>query len=96
MESLLAVREAAPGMPLVASGGLRTGVEAAKAIALGADLVGFAAPLLRAAATAETGASEALAVIIEALRVAMVRCGAGNLTQRRQTECVIDGAGRGV
>lgn len=81
-------------MPLIASGGLRTGIEAAKAIALGTDLAGFVAPLLRAAATSETGASEALTVIVEALRVAMLCCGAGNVTHLRQAQCVIDDTAR--
>jgi isopentenyl-diphosphate Delta-isomerase len=92
MESLRAVRGAAPGMPLIASGGLRTGVEAAKAIALGADLVGFAAPLLRAAAASGPAAQDALAATIEELRLAMFCCGAGDLARLREVaRVIIDG-----
>jgi isopentenyl-diphosphate Delta-isomerase len=83
-DSLVMVRTVAPSVPLIASGGLRSGVEAATAIALGADLVGFAAPLLRAAAVSDTGAHEMLTALVEELRVSMFCCGAGDLGQLKQ------------
>lgn len=67
-------RRVAPGLPLVASGGLRDGVDAAKCLALGASAAGLARVLLVAAQADR--ASEALATIIAQLRVAIWATGA--------------------
>lgn len=91
-ESLRMTR-AVTSLPVIASGGLRTGIDAAKALALGADLVGFAAPLLRAAAASPEGASEALAAIVAELRLSMFCCGAADLAHLRGTELVAEPRG---
>jgi isopentenyl-diphosphate delta-isomerase len=91
-DSVVMVRSVAPNLPLIASGGLRSGVEAATAIALGADLVGFAAPLLRAAAASESGAQEMLLALVDELRVSMFCCGAGNVAQLKRAALVTEGA----
>ena len=87
-ESLLMARHGAPGLPLIASGGLRHGIEAAKAIALGADLAGFASPLLKAAAESEETANELMSGLIEELRISMFCCGVRDLAGLRQVEIV--------
>lgn len=91
-ESLLLVSETLPEMILFASGGLRTGIDVAKSIALGADLVGMAAPFLHAAAdSVEAVAAEIEAVVTE-LRVAMFVSGARDLQALREPgRLVIDG-----
>jgi isopentenyl-diphosphate delta-isomerase len=54
----VALREAQVGLPVVATGGLRSGLDAARALALGATLAGYASAFLRAA---DQGEREAIA-----------------------------------
>ncbi len=84
-ETLLAAREAAPDLPIVASGGVRDGVDVAKCLALGADLAGLASPLLKAAAVSADEAQSALEILGRQLRIAMFCIGAGNLDMLRHT-----------
>ena len=75
-ESLRQVRCACPGLPVVASGGVLDGVEAAVCLALGADLVGMAATLLRPATDSVDAVVRRLRVVFRQLRVAMFCTGA--------------------
>ena len=84
-ESILAVRKAAPGVIVFASGGLRDGIDIAKCIALGASLGGMAGPFLKAGARS---ADESLAVVKEIereLRVCMFAAGARSIADLQQT-----------
>lgn len=82
-DCLISCRSSCPDLPLVASGGLRSGVDAAKALALGADIVGFAGPLLRAAAASEDGAALSLQILVEELRIAMFTSGVPDIETLR-------------
>jgi isopentenyl-diphosphate delta-isomerase len=74
-EAILQSRHGAPSLPVVASGGIRTGPEAAIALALGADLVGVAGPLVTPASVSAQEIQEELLVIIDGLRIAMFAAG---------------------
>ncbi len=86
VDSILACRRAAPDTLIVGSGGIRTGIDAAKAIALGADMVGMGRPLLRPATVSGSAVEERVRRFLEELRIAMFCLGARNLEQLRKAE----------
>ena len=64
------VAASATGLPVIATGGIRTGLDAARAMALGATAVGVARPLLAAAMEGEEALDRWIAGFLEELRVA--------------------------
>ncbi|HEY2475049.1 MAG TPA: type 2 isopentenyl-diphosphate Delta-isomerase [Candidatus Cybelea sp.] len=83
-KALVEARSIAPNGLLIASGGIRSGVDVAKAIALGADLAGIAGPFVRAADRGLESASELTMEYLEALRIVMFCTGAITLEQLRR------------
>ena len=82
--AISAVRASLPNIFVIGSGGVRNGVDAAKAICLGADLVGQAAGILGAALDSTEAVIEAYGVTIEQLRICCFCTGAANLAALRQ------------
>lgn len=83
-EAIVAVRAACPEAVVIGSGGIRDGVDAARAIRLGADLVGQAAGLLEAALRSAEAVADHLGTMIAQLRVACFCTGSRNLSALRQ------------
>lgn len=79
------VRQACPQTPLIGSGGLRHGVDAAKAIRLGADLAGFAGGMLAPALVSAEAVVEKLEAYARQLRIACFAVGAGDLAALKST-----------
>lgn len=82
-DAISAVRNATPGILLIGSGGVRTGVDVAKALALGADAAGIANPLLRPATISAEAVSAVLKQIANGLRIAMFCTGARTVSDLR-------------
>jgi isopentenyl-diphosphate delta-isomerase len=83
-ESLLMVREATPEIPVIASGGIRNGIDVAKALALGATMAGMASPFLKAASESAEAVAEEIELISQQLRIACFASGARNVAQLRE------------
>jgi len=83
LQALEAVRAACPEATIIASGGIRDGVDVAKAIRMGADLAGVAAGVLAAADDGEDALSRRLRVIIAQLRIACFATASADLPALR-------------
>lgn len=75
----------APDLPIIASGGLRNGVDIAKCIALGACTGGLAGPFLKAAMQSPEAVSELIRVLTKQLQIVMQCTGAESIKQLQQT-----------
>lgn len=79
-ESIQIVRQAAPTMPIFASGGIRNGVEIAKTIALGATLAGLAGPFLKAAAESPGEVLQVIDKLTREIQISMFASGVRDLS----------------
>ena len=78
-----------PGMPIFASGGMRTGQDVAKAVALGADLAGLASPFLKRASESTEAVMEEMDFLTDELRITMFASGAPDIQALRQPGVLI-------
>jgi isopentenyl-diphosphate delta-isomerase len=87
-ECIVQIRNQYPTIPLIASGGLRDGMEVAKAIALGADLAGLAFPFLQAAAQSPQAVEELVELLIAEIKTVLFCTGNANLVQLQKSEAL--------
>ena len=84
-ECIVQNRQKYPHLPLIASGGLRNGMEVAKAIALGADLAGLAFPFLQAASESQAAIDELIELLLAEIRTVLFCTGNSNLTDLKRS-----------
>lgn len=82
-DCITAIHQLAPDLPLIASGGLRNGLEVAKALALGADLAGLALPFLQAAADSELALQELIETLSAEIATVLFCTGSASLADLR-------------
>ncbi|MCH1627057.1 type 2 isopentenyl-diphosphate Delta-isomerase [Fredinandcohnia quinoae] len=87
-DCIISVRSKLPEVPLIASGGMKTGVDAAKAITIGADIVGFARQLLKVATVSVDSVLETMEQIELELKMTMFGIGVKNLGELKNTKRV--------
>jgi len=81
-------------LPIIATGGVRNGLDVARALALGATLVGIGFPFLKAASESYESVCELLESIVAQLKVAMQLSGSATIDQLRRADVVVTGATR--
>ena len=90
-ECLVEIHSLYPDLPLIASGGLRNGLDIAKSIALGAALGGLALPFLQAASDSVEALDETLQLLQAELRTVLFCTGNASIVQLAQSKCLISG-----
>jgi isopentenyl-diphosphate delta-isomerase len=87
-ECLVQIRQRYPQIPLIASGGLRDGVEVAKAIALGADLAGLAMPFLQPASQSLDALYQTVQLLIAELTTVLFCTGNATLADLQASDAL--------
>lgn len=88
-QSIQWARQALPDGLVVGSGGIRNGVDVAKALALGANLAGLALPFLKAADESVEAVSNLIEQLTRELRITMFCIGAGSLSDLPNTPYLV-------
>jgi isopentenyl-diphosphate delta-isomerase len=84
-DSIRYVVEAVPGLPVIASGGLRDGIDIAKCIALGAEIGGMAGPFLKAADRSIDAVRQLIWELSTQIQIAMFVSGAADIPALKRT-----------
>ncbi|HDM36784.1 MAG TPA: type 2 isopentenyl-diphosphate Delta-isomerase [Candidatus Syntrophoarchaeum butanivorans] len=84
------------GIPVIATGGVRSGIDIAKSIALGATVCGMALPLVEPALRGADAVIDRIRQVLEELKVAMFLTGSKTVEDLRFAEVVLTGLTREI
>lgn len=87
-DCIVSVRSHLPKVPIIASGGMKTGVDAAKAITIGANVIGYARSLLHSATESPEAVIQTMSQIELELKMAMFGIGAQTIEALKNTKRV--------
>src|SRR5690625_361915 len=87
-DCIVSVKSKLQNVPIVASGGMKTGVDAAKAITIGADVIGYARKLLQAATESKASVIQTMEQIEFELKTTMFGIGVTTINQLKNTNRV--------
>jgi isopentenyl-diphosphate Delta-isomerase len=87
-ECIVGIRKEIPDIPLIASGGLRHGLDVAKAIALGSDITGLAMPFLKAAVDSQQAIHDLADILIAEIKTVLFCTGNTSLTDLKNSGCL--------
>ncbi len=85
----VSVIEASVALPVIATGGIRTGLDVARALVLGASAAGVARTVLAPSIEGRRETVEALRMLVQELRTAMFLVGAGNVPELQVQDFIL-------
>jgi isopentenyl-diphosphate delta-isomerase len=87
-QAVIDIRQVLPLVPLIASGGLRTGLDLAKVLALGADLGALAGPFLKAANASAQAVADLAGEVADELRITLFSLGLPDIASLKGTSAL--------
>ncbi|MCB2180145.1 type 2 isopentenyl-diphosphate Delta-isomerase [bacterium] len=87
-ESIQMIKKELPDLPIIASGGIKSGIDIAKSIALGAKMGGMAGKFLKAAAQSTETVSVEIELLTKEIKACMFGAGIGNLEELKNAKLV--------
>ncbi|MDN5309556.1 MAG: isopentenyl-diphosphate Delta-isomerase [Methanolobus sp.] len=83
--------ECSDSLPVIATGGVRTGLDIAKSIAMGASLASAALPFVAPAMKGKEEVAESISLMLDELKVAMFLCGCRNIKKMHSAPAIVTG-----